>query len=180
MAHKWMPIKGYNGKYEVSSMGEIRKFENNSYTPLVGTDHTGYRRVKLRFNGRARSLLIHRLVAEAFIENNKNYEVINHIDGNRGNNMVENLEWCTQKHNVIHAHKTGLVKSKIGNKSKRIKNSASAIGVKKRGEKFMAVFQFNYKKRYAGTFITEEEARQASLVLYNNLKESFDKGELNG
>ena len=71
----------------------------------------GYLSVSL-FNGREKRFYIHRLVAEMFIQNNKKYEEVNHIDGNKKNNKVENLEWCTSKENKQHAHRLGLYKHK--------------------------------------------------------------------
>lgn len=64
----------------------------------------GYRVVSLSVNGKLISFKVHRLVATAFIPNPESKPYINHIDGNRSNNCVENLEWCTQKENVYHAN----------------------------------------------------------------------------
>jgi hypothetical protein len=76
-----------------------------------------YLKVCLYKNNIGKYRTIHRLVAEAFIENNNNYKIINHIDGNRLNNRVDNLEWCTQKHNVKEAWKNGLSKPNFLNKN---------------------------------------------------------------
>lgn len=69
------------------------------------TDHKGYARVSL---GKRKTLAVHRLVAKSFIPNPQNKPQVNHIDGNKQNNCVENLEWCTNQENQIHAIKTGL------------------------------------------------------------------------
>lgn len=63
----------------------------------------GYKFVQLKCNKKKRIVYVHRLVAETFIDNPNNYSIINHIDYDRFNNSVDNLEWCTQKHNVQHS-----------------------------------------------------------------------------
>lgn len=67
----------------------------------------GYPIIGLSKNGKSRTKTIHRLVAETFIPNPNDYRVINHIDCNKTNNNVNNLEWCTQKHNIIQSFKNG-------------------------------------------------------------------------
>lgn len=80
----------------------ILKIENPDY-------HQGYALVSLSKNGKKKKFRIHRLVAEAFIPNPNNYPCVNHIDGNKLNNNVNNLEWCTEKQNMEHAAKFNLV-----------------------------------------------------------------------
>ena len=63
----------------------------------------GYRRVVLLKNGESRNVLVHRIVAEAFVENPENKPRVNHIDGNKANNTADNLEWCTSKENTMHS-----------------------------------------------------------------------------
>jgi hypothetical protein len=70
-------------------------------------DKRGYKIVSLRIYPKKYFLSVHRLVAEAFIPNPNNYPVINHIDSNPSNNNVNNLEWCTQSHNVKYAYTNG-------------------------------------------------------------------------
>lgn len=69
--------------------------------------NTTYKRLTLCKNGKKRQVAVHRIVAEAFLENENNFPIVNHIDNNGENNNVENLEWCTQSHNLIHAQKQG-------------------------------------------------------------------------
>lgn len=77
----------------------------------------GYPIIGLSKNGKLNTRTIHRLVAETFIENPNNYTVINHKDCNKKNNNVNNLEWCTQKHNVRESFKNGLQKAPKGKES---------------------------------------------------------------
>lgn len=72
-----------------------------------GKSIQGYHNVNLSLNGKSKTCRVHRLVAKTFIPNPNNYPVINHIDGNKDNNSSNNLEWCTQKHNIIQSFKNG-------------------------------------------------------------------------
>ena len=97
----WKTIPGYEN-YDVSDEGNVR----NRRTGQVLTpseSRGGYLKVNLRSEGVARSAKIHRLVAENFIANDRDRTVVNHIDGNKSNNRVDNLEWCTSSENNRHA-----------------------------------------------------------------------------
>lgn len=112
------------GKYEVSSHGRVRSVErvvNSSFgatrkirSKLVAHDPQdgNYRRINVLENGKYKGYLLHRLVAEVFVENPHNLPFINHIDGDKKNNHPDNLEWCTHQANMQHAMETGLNKSK--------------------------------------------------------------------
>lgn len=116
----WRDIPGYEGIYQVSSTGIVRslpRYETDRngkqyqrkgiiLQPTLTT--TGYYKVKLVKNGKRKDMKIHRLVAMAFLVNTYNKPHINHKDGNPLNNVVDNLEWCTQSENAQHAHDTGL------------------------------------------------------------------------
>lgn len=100
-------IEGYNNKYIITKSGKV--YNNITGIEMKQKDSYGYRVVALRkfTNNKSEQKLykIHRLVAEAFISNPNHYPVVNHIDGDKTNNNVENLEWCTVKDNAIHAIK---------------------------------------------------------------------------
>jgi len=107
----WKPLLEYKG-VEVSSIGRIRKAANKSRKERILTefpkDRDGYYRCSVqKLDGTWTSQPVHRLVAKAFIPRTENKDVVNHIDGNRTNNRIENLEWVTPKENVIHLFKFG-------------------------------------------------------------------------
>ena len=107
-----LPVKGYEGLYEVDSMGNVYSCVQTSsrrkgkLKPCNRSNHYLY--VNLYKDGKATKYFVHRLVAEAFIPNLKRLPEVNHIDGNKQNNSVDNLEWCTRSQNTSHAFKTGL------------------------------------------------------------------------
>ncbi len=109
MIEIWKDIKGYEGLYEVSNLGQIKSFnylrtgKEKILKPLK--DKGGYLFVSLYKSGKVKLFKIHRLVAQAFIDNPKNKPCINHIDCDRQNNCVNNLEWVTQKENIQYAYK---------------------------------------------------------------------------
>lgn len=109
---KWKDIKGYNGKYKISDNGKVRNSKNNNI--LKGSiNNRGYISVSLYNNitKKTKCFKVHRLVAQEFIPNYQNYKEVNHIDGNKLNNNVNNLEWCNRKENMVHAAKNNLVKN---------------------------------------------------------------------
>ena len=101
---KWKQIP--NLPYEISSLGKIRNLQGKVLKTYV--QNSGYEQIKINYQGLHIHKSIHRLVAEAFIPNPLNRSCVNHIDGNKLNNTVDNLEWCTNSENILHARKTGL------------------------------------------------------------------------
>lgn len=126
----WHDIFGYEGLYQVSNFGRIKSVDRiikNSGTKN-GEYHVkgkiknvseyksrgGYCGVTLYKNNVGKSYRVHRLVAQAFIPNPENKPEVNHKDGNKKNNCVDNLEWVTGKENTIHAWNTGLTNNTFG------------------------------------------------------------------
>lgn len=107
MTPKVKDVVGYEGLYIISENGEVRK-SNGKVVPQH-TNKFGYLNVALYKDGKQRQKKVHRLVAEAFIENPSNKPQVNHIDGNKTNNCVENLEWSTCHENINHAYQNGLI-----------------------------------------------------------------------
>ncbi|MFT8756944.1 NUMOD4 domain-containing protein [Leuconostoc pseudomesenteroides] len=131
----WRPIKGYEGRYEVSNFGRIKSlpFVRGNHTGYYKTkeiirkqvaNEKGYMRVSLSGQGGKKKMhSVHRLVALAFLPNPENFEEVNHRDFNKENNRVENLEWCDREYNM----------SYLDTKDRRLKNlDRNKIGVKHR------------------------------------------------
>lgn len=111
---EWRNVVGYEGLYKISSKGRVKSYQGRHKKPKIlkmSTTTTGYKKVELTKNKRKKSLKVHRLVAEAFLLNAENKPYVNHIDSNPLNNNVTNLEWCTQKENMIHSSIYGNHKS---------------------------------------------------------------------
>lgn len=98
-------VDGTNGKYVISPSGKVMRFKANKWSDIHGEVNHGYHRVNLSVNGVAKKFRVHRLVAQAFIENPLNKPYVNHIDGNKLNNHVSNLEWCTASENEHHSYR---------------------------------------------------------------------------
>ena len=124
----WKDIEGYEGYYQVSNLSRIKRLrgfcksnkdggirEVKEYI-TKGYLKAGYWVVSLTVLPKRKKYPLHRLVAKAFIPNPNNYPFINHIDGNRSNCSIKNLEWCTHQMNVQHGYDTGLNKGKKGKK----------------------------------------------------------------
>lgn len=103
----WKPVGGYEGLYEVSNFGRIKSLNcyNYKYPRIMklGKRTDGYLCVGLSKNNQTKTKSVHRLVAEAFIPNPDNLEMVNHKDENKTNNNVDNLEWCTRAYNQLYS-----------------------------------------------------------------------------
>jgi|JI9StandDraft_1071089.scaffolds.fasta_scaffold40654_3 hypothetical protein len=133
----WKDILELNSLYQVSNKGNIRVKKRIVNSPMIKCgyriltakliktqdNHKGYKKVTISLNGKKNTFMAHRLVAKCFIENPLNKEQVNHKNGIKDDNRVENLEWCTGSENVRHAMKTGLNKNiGVGNYNSRLTN----------------------------------------------------------
>lgn len=115
----WKDIKGYEGKYQVSTLGYVKSLVMWTGDKYIKRDKilrgvlykNGYMYVGLSKDGKVKRFKVNRLVAEAFIDNPYNLPVTNHKNGDKTNNTVGNLEWTSYSENLKHAYKTGLRKS---------------------------------------------------------------------
>jgi len=123
MQEIWKDIKGYEGLYQVSDVGNIKSLNYNKTKQeknlKFGIDTSGYRVVNLFKNGKPKMYTVHKLVAITFIPNPNDYPIINHKDENRRNNNIDNLEWCTYKYNLNYGERNKKVKQNMKEKEKK-------------------------------------------------------------
>lgn len=111
MNKRFKPVSGFEGRYSVSCSGEVYSLRRDLImSPQFSAD--GYPVVALYKKEGVKLCKVHRLVARAFVENSEGKEEVNHIDGNKTNNLVVNLEWVTRSENLKHAYRTGLACNK--------------------------------------------------------------------
>ena len=156
MKEIWKDIKGYENLYQVSNLGNIKSKERiikrNNHNSLIKEKllkkyiRAGYYAVKLYKNNIKTNIPVHRIVAQNFLENKQNKPCINHKDGNKLNNNINNLEWCTYSENTLHAYKKGL--EKITERQRQNGKKVYKLGNKKTSKK---VSQYDLE----GNFIKE-------------------------
>lgn len=137
----WKQIKGYEGYYDISNTGKVKSVKRREKVSRgrVSTkkeiilktclNRYGYPTVTLVVNKKYKGFLLHRLLAINFIPNPNNYSIVNHIDGNKQNFQLNNLEWTTASLNQKHAYDNGLRKKKISEKDKELIVSLNNSGL---------------------------------------------------
>ena len=129
---EWRDIEGFEGKYQVSNMGRVKSLNYNhtgkERVLKAGKSNIGYLQVDLCKDGKGKSYKIHRLVAQAFIPNPENYNEINHVDENKENNRVENLEWCDRSYNCNYGTRN---KKSAEKRRNDLKMSKPVVGINK-------------------------------------------------
>ena len=95
----WKPIIGYENLYKINNYGEVLSLRSNKILK-PNNNGIGYFIIQLCKNGKRKNYLIHRLVAEHFLDNPNNLPEVNHKDEDKSNNFVDNLEWCKHKYNM--------------------------------------------------------------------------------
>lgn len=185
----WRTIIGYEGYYEVSTEGKIRSVDRivhtkNGTTKLLrgkpmkltqtkGKDGEGYMVVNLRKFGTSKVVPVHILVATMFLPNPNDYPMVNHIDGNKTNNRVENLEWSSYGYNNIHALRHNLRKPR-GTPVMQITTSGVVLEVydsayaaaRETGISAGAISQcINHRTNTAGGFVWEKLSEGVTTIL---------------
>jgi hypothetical protein len=159
----WKDIEGYEGYYQISSFGRVKSFSrlvlngfrNRNTTKKIRKpkfDRGGYTEVCIKFNNKSIQYRIHRLVALHFIDNPNNKAEVNHLDSNRLNNNVKNLEWASKRENQCYANI---------NRKKTSKYVGVCFYEGKKSNYWRSKIQINNKHIYLGSFQTELEAYQA-------------------
>ena len=108
MEEVWKDVEGFEGLYQVSNLGRLKSYKKDGsghIYKLTNKNGDYFRVVLYGTDGKRKSYGLHRLIAGAFIENPFGYKEINHIDSNKQNNRIENLEWCSREYNAEHARK---------------------------------------------------------------------------
>jgi len=133
-------VKGYEEHYSATSLGRVYSRISNKFLSTKGITTKGYRTITLHKNGKQSPVLVHRVIAMAFCEGQKEGLQVNHIDGDKLNNNSRNLEWVTPSENQYHMHKIGLFK--LTDKGRKAHSKwAKKMGTAMKGHKF--AFRFD-------------------------------------
>jgi len=168
MNEEWRDVTGYEGLYQVSNTGKVKsldryvKARSDSKMIKRGTvmklqeSHKGYCIVSLHKENNIKSFSVHRLVAEAFIPNPMRKPQVNHKDCDKKNNMVSNLEWCTQDENMRHASDNGIYNNKSSKQLSAIRKNQLIASEKRK----KAVNQYSVDGLFIRQFASMTEAEK--------------------
>lgn len=173
MNEQWKPIEGTDGTYEVSNTGKIRSnnyLGHGSQKELsLAKDQKGYLRVRIFIEGSRKTVKVHREVAKAFLPNPENKSEVNHKDGNKSNNCVNNLEWATSQENTLHAYQSGL-KEKTRDHCTRMGNTIGRYNLaKSREERKTPVIATRLCDGAVFEYPSQAEAASATGALQANI-----------
>lgn len=159
MKEIWKDIAGYEGLYQVSNLGNVKSLNYNRTKKerilIPGKNNSGYLLVMLSKNGTRKTFTIHRLAAQAFIENPKNLPEVNHIDEDKTNNCVSNLEFCDRKYN----NKYGTHNAR-GLKTKKLRKCKNAE---------RTVLQFTKDGKFINEFPSTKEAERFTEIYQSSI-----------
>lgn len=173
MQEEWRDIKGYEGKYQVSNFGRVlsigRVIIRSNSTNLsikekyirIYVGKKGYCTAPLSKDNKCKHCKLHRLIAEAFIPNPLNLPQVNHINGIKTDNRIENLEWVNNSENQLHCW--------VGRRSSKYAGVSFVKTLKKATSKRWRAFYTDGNGKYVhiGNYLTEEDARHAHLEYVN-------------
>ena len=170
MSEIWKDIEAYEGLYQVSNLGRVRSLDRKMVRSngrpctrkgqILRTNKvwSGYLLVRLCNGGVEQDYTVHRLVAKAFIPNRENKPQVNHIDGNKQNNQVNNLEWCTNGENVKHALRTGLIREQKGDNASHRTLTSDEV-------RYIRENHIKYDKEYGATALGKRFGVATSCII---------------
>lgn len=175
-------IIGYEGEYQISNLGRVWSLKRNRFL-LPDITGRGYYKVCLCKSNIKKGCCVHKYVAKHFIPNPENKPCVNHKDGNKLNNHIDNLEWCTVKENCQHAWRIGLQKDvgqikamTLFNKTKRVFNGVMVLDTKS-GIIYNTIKEASLKTGLSERFISTNisgvtKVNKTNLIKYNHGKET--------
>lgn len=157
MKEVWKDIEEYEGLYQVSNFGRIKSLNyrrtGKAKILKIAKITKGYYGIILHKKGKYKNFKTHRLVAMAFIPNPDDKPQINHIDGDKSNNCISNLEWATNSENQKHAHVNGLIKSSKGSEHYLSRS----------------VVQFSKENEFIAEYDSMSEAAKINIISHSNI-----------